>query len=62
MRTKLERYSRLYIVPYLGDWALDRLTRKDIEDWRDALGSRCRANTVNTALGILRSMLRDAEI
>jgi integrase len=50
-----------WIVPLLGDYYLDRLTTRDIEDWRDYVGEKRSASTVNGLLNVLLMILRDAE-
>jgi len=52
------------IVPYLGSTdirSLSRTGRGGLEEWRDVLGAEYAASTVNGALRVLRTMLKDAE-
>lgn len=60
----LERWEgsiRRYIAApeLLGKYQAALLERHDVERWRDALASGFRANTVNSALKLLRTILQD---
>lgn len=48
------------IVPYLGEIPFDRLTARELERWRDHLAQHYASQTVNGALQVLRTLLRDA--
>ncbi len=55
----------LHLVPYFGDWYLDAIKRRDIEEWKTKLAVKVRAdelspNTVNNRLRVLLSTLRSA--
>lgn len=55
----------LHLVPYFGDWYLDAIKRRDIEDWKTKLAQKVRdgelsPNTVNNRLRILLATLRSA--
>jgi len=55
----------LHLVPYFGDWFLDAIKRRDIEDWKTKLAQKVRdgelsPNTVNNRLRILLATLRSA--
>ncbi len=55
----------LHLVPYFGDWFLDAIKRRDIEEWKTNLAVKVREgelspNTVNNRLRILLSTLRSA--
>lgn len=55
----------LHLVPEFGDWYLDAMKRRDIEEWKTTLALQVRAgklspNTVNGRLRVLLSTLRSA--
>jgi integrase len=55
----------LHLVPAFGDWFVDAITKKDIEEWKAAQGRRIKRgdyspNTVNGWLAILLTTLRSA--
>jgi hypothetical protein len=49
------------ILPFLGSTPLAELTRPLVERWRDHLGAHFARATVNGALNVLRSILREAD-
>jgi integrase len=55
----------LHLVPHFGDWYLDAIKRRDIEEWKTTLAAKVRdgklsPNTVNGRLRVLLSTLRSA--
>jgi integrase len=57
--------QKLHLVPYFGDWFIDAIKRRDIEEWKTKLAMKVRAdkyspNTVNGWLRVLLSTLRSA--
>ncbi len=57
----------LHLVPYFGDWFLDAIKRRDIEEWKTKLAMKVREgdlspNTVNNRLRVLLATLRSAVI
>lgn len=60
-RVRYEHTVSVLIEPYLGEVSLDALTRRMVERWRDHLGAHFASATVNGALNVLRSILRDAD-
>lgn len=59
-RLRYEASVKNVIVPMLGAMIVDRLTRSDVERWRDTLGGTYRGSTVNGHLRVLRSVLVEA--
>jgi integrase len=49
-----------YVLPYLGDFFVDRITESDVRGWQARLGRTKAAATVNGALVMLRMVLEDA--
>ncbi len=49
-----------YVLPELGDFYVDVLTRQDVLDWRDA--QKGKPATVNGRLRVLKTLLRDAQV
>lgn len=58
-RERYEAAVNRVIVPMLGDWELQRLTREDVTRWRDHLAKQYASATVNGYLGVLRALLAD---
>lgn len=58
-RDRYENAVKRVIVPMLGDWELERLTREDVTRWRDHLAKQYASATVNGYLGVLRALLGD---
>ncbi len=58
-RGRYERSVRDFVIPLLGDYRVDRLTRQDVERWRDHLANHYASATVNGHMRVLRAMLRD---
>lgn len=57
--------QKVHLVPYFGDWYLDAIKRRDIEDWKTKLALKVRNGelspvTVNNRLRILLGTLRAA--
>lgn len=57
--------QKLHLVPYFGDWFIDAIKRRDIEEWKTKLAMKVRdgrysPNTVNGWLRVLLSTLRSA--
>jgi integrase len=55
----------LHLVPHFGEWYLDAIKRRDIEEWKTKLAIKVRdgklsPNTVNGRLRVLLSTLRSA--
>jgi integrase len=55
----------LHLVPYFGDWYIDAIKRRDIEEWKTKLAVQVRSgklspNTINGRLRVLLSTLRSA--
>lgn len=59
-RFRYEASVKNVIVPMLGGMIVDRITRLDVERWRDTLGGTYRGSTVNGHLRVLRSILVEA--
>jgi hypothetical protein len=49
-----------YVLAYLGDHFIDRITESDVRGWRARLAQGKAAATVNGALVMLRMVLEDA--
>jgi hypothetical protein len=49
-----------YVLPYLGDFFVDRITESDIRGWQARLARTKSAATVNGALVMLRMVVEDA--
>jgi integrase len=58
-RERYEDSVEHMLKPFLGAYFVDALTPRLIEEWRDNLGRFYRATTVNGALRVLRTILRD---
>jgi integrase len=59
----LERYANAldhYILPALGDFYFDTLTRRDVEAWVTSQTERLKPESINGNLRILKSLCRDA--
>lgn len=57
--------QKLHLVPYFGDWFIDAIKRRDIEEWKTKLAMKVREgkfspNTINGWLRVLLSTLRSA--
>jgi integrase len=62
--TTRERYKTAiehHIIPILGEHYVDKITARDVEDWRNYLSEHLASSTVNGLLNVLRSVLRDAD-
>ena len=60
-RRRYEHAVEVMILPFLGSTPLAELTRPLVERWRDHLGAHFASATVNGALNVLRSILREAD-
>jgi integrase len=49
-----------YVLPYLGDYFVDRITESDLRGWQARLARKKSGATVNGALVMLRMVLEDA--
>ena len=49
-----------YVLPYLGDFFLDRVTESDVREWQARVARGRAGATVNGALVMLRMLLEDA--
>jgi integrase len=57
------RYAEVldtYVLPYLGDFFVDRITESDVRGWQARLARKRSGATVNGALVMLRMVLEDA--
>jgi integrase len=57
------RYAEVldtYVLPYLGDFFLDRITESDVREWQARVARGRAGATVNGALVMLRMVLEDA--
>ena len=57
------RYAEVldtYVLPYLGDFFLDRITESDVREWQARVAQGRAGATVNGALVMLKMVLEDA--
>src|SRR6185437_7495627 len=59
-RTRYAEVLDTYVLPYLGDFFLDRITEGDVREWQARLARTKAGATVNGALVMLRMVLEDA--
>ncbi len=60
-RRRYEHAVEVMVLAFLGSTPLAELTRPLVERWRDHLGAHFASATVNGALNVLRSILREAD-